>query len=340
MWRETTRHARNLRIFREELDGWLPARILDFHVHVFNPATLRGRRTWSCAGHPIRKYGFAELRRDLAELYPGRRTAAVCFGFPDRAFDLAANNRYVAAGADGRRFLALRLFDPNEDPAAVRRELSGGRYLGIKPYLNYVRGKPVNDIEIPDMLPDWAMRILDDLGQIVLLHIPRKARLADPVNQEQLVELCQRWPRARIVLAHVGRAYYLKCALGNLERLKRLPNLWYDLAMVSNPEVLEHVFATVPPDKLLYATDMPISVAPGKSVEINDQYSYITPAPWELSIHDTSGKIVYTSFVYEELRGIRKAVERLGLGGKFLRGVFFENGMRLLRSVQPDGKEQ
>lgn len=332
MWRRTTKHPEERRIFREEFAGWLPGRILDFHVHVFNPATLPKGKVYSCAGHPLRRYGFAELRRDLAELYPGRRTAAVCFGLPDRIYDGAVNNRYVAAGCDNRRFFAFRLLDPHEDPAAVRRELASGAYLGVKPYLNYVR-KPVDDVEIDDMLPPWAMEIVDELGLIVMLHIPRKRRLADPVNQEQLAALCRRWPNARVVLAHVGRAYFLKNVVGHLDRLKRLPNLWYDLAMVSNPEVLEHVFATVPADRVLYATDQPIAVAPGKSLEINNQYSYITPAPWKLAIHDTSGRVVYTCFAYEELRGIGKAVARLGLGRKFLNGLFYDNGMRLLQAA-------
>ncbi|MCX7935824.1 MAG: amidohydrolase, partial [Planctomycetota bacterium] len=168
-------------------------------------------------------------------------------------------------------------------------------------------------------------------------RIPRRERLADPLNQEQIISLCRRWPQAKIILAHVGRAYYLRCALGNLERLKCLPNLWYDLAMLNHWEVLEHLFAVVPPDKALYATDMPIALAPGKSVEINHQYTYITPLTWELAIRDTRGRIEYTSFVYEELRAIRRAVERAGLDQRFLRGLFFDNGMKLLHSIREKG---
>jgi hypothetical protein len=333
MWRETTRHARNRRIFREEFDAWLPPQVLDFHANVLNEAAARGRQPFAPGGHAVKKYDFADLRRDLTGLYPGRRTFAVCFGSPNPQYDLASNNRYIARGCDNRRFFAFRLLDPNEDPAAVGRELAAGEYLGIKPYLNYVRGKPADDVEIDDMLPPWAMEIVNQLGLIVMLHIPRKGRLADPVNQEQLVALCRRWPRAKIVLAHVGRAYCLKGVLGRLERLKRLPNLWYDLAMLNHWEVLEHLFTTVPAEKILYATDMPISLAPGKSVEINDQYSYITPVPWHLSIHDSGGRVNYTSFAYEELRAIRRAVERTRLGRRFLSGLFFDNGSGLLRSA-------
>ena len=66
-----------------------------------------------------------------------------------------------------------------------------------------------------------------------------------------------------------------------------------------------------------------LRVRPGKSVEINDQYTYVTPVPWELSISDDHKKLVFTSFVYEELRAIRKAVERLGLDRSFVEGLFF-----------------
>ncbi|HOE31544.1 MAG TPA: hypothetical protein PKX48_07730 [Planctomycetota bacterium] len=51
------------------------------------------------------------------------------------------------------------------------------------------------------------------------------------------------------------------------------------------------------------------------------------PVPWKLSISDERRKPVFTSFAYEELRGIRKAAQRRGLGRDFLRGLFYENGL-------------
>jgi len=60
---------------------------------------------------------------------------------------------------------------------------------------------PSNLVEIHEMLPEGIMGIADELGLMVMLHIPRKQRLADPVNQRQLIELCSAWPNAKIVLA-------------------------------------------------------------------------------------------------------------------------------------------
>ncbi len=333
MWRETTKHERNERIWREELEEFVPHRVLDFHVHVFNQATLPAGQTYPCAGHAISKYDYDDLRADLADAYPGRETYAVCFGLPHVEYDRAENNRYVAAGADGKRFYPFRLIGPAEDPAEVRRDIVESGFLGLKPYLDYVGKDDPNQVEIHEMLPAGIMEAADALGLIVMLHIPRKGRLADPLNQRQIVELATAWPRAKIVLAHIGRAYFLKNVVGHLEALKDLPNVYFDLAMLNNWEVLEYLFSQVAAEKVLYATDTPIALAPGKSVEINDHYTYVTPVPWHLSISDEHRKLVFTSFLYEELRAIRKAAGRLGLGREFVEGVFFTHGMRLLESV-------
>jgi hypothetical protein len=331
MWRETTRHGRNLKIWREELDAFLPARILDFHVHLLNAGVAPAGEPLSCAGHPIEKYDREDLEADLAATYPGRETLAVCFGFPEVGYDLRRNNEYVRARCDGRRFFALRLLDPKSDrPEDVAADLESGGFLGLKPYPDYVRKADVSAVEIPEMLPPWAMEIADARRAIVMLHIPRAGRLADPLNQRQIVELCIRYPRARIVLAHIGRAYYLKNVRGNLELLRGVPNLFFDLAMLNNADVLAYAFGELAPHKLLYGSDIPIALAPGKSVEINDQYTYVTPVPWKLSIDDPRGKLVFTSFLYEGLRAIKAAVERLGLGRDFVERLFYGNGMRLL----------
>ncbi|MDZ4860787.1 MAG: amidohydrolase family protein [Candidatus Hydrogenedentes bacterium] len=334
MWRQTTKFEQNQRIFSEEFDAFLPKRILDFHVHVFNRGVAPPKTPYSCGGHYIVHYDFDDLSHDLDAAYPGRETSAVCFGMPIVGYDTALNNHYIGEASDNKRFFGLRLLDlENDSPDALRQDLESGKFAGVKPYPDYVRKPDVNAVEIHEMLPDWVMQPVNDLGLLVMLHIPRKARLADPLNQQQLVELCTRYPRAQIVLAHIGRAYYLKNVIGNLDSLKNLPNLYYDLAMVNHWEVMEHLFATVDAKKILYASDIPIALAPGKSVEINNQYTYVTPVPWALSISDEHKKLQFTGFLYEELRAIKKAVERLDTPRAFVEDLFYNNGMALLQRV-------
>lgn len=339
MWRETTKHDRNKKIFDEELDDFLPDKILDIHVHVMNEGVLPAGRTFQSGGPEITSYTFEDLSQDLGECFPGRKTAALCFGLPLVEGDHQRNNDYVAEGSDHERFFGLRLLDPHRDDAeSVRRDLQGGRLLGLKPYPVYPRKANEATVEIPEMLPDWAMEVADEMGAAIMLHIPRPGRIADPVNQRQIRELCASYPRTRIILAHIGRAYYFKNIVGNLEGLVDIPNLYFDLAMVNNWEVMEYAFERIDPERILYGSDIPLALAPGKSVEINNHYTYVTPKPWSLSISDDHGKIPFTSFLYEELRAARKAIERIGLGRDYVEGLFYKNGMKLLQAVQKDMK--
>jgi len=334
MWRETTKHERNKKIFDEEFNDFLPPKILDFHVHVWNEGVLPPGKHIYSGGPAITSYTFEDLTTDLDECFPGRENLAVCFGAPVIEGDHQRNNDYVADGCDNQKYFGLRLLDPHRDNAtSVRRDLRGGRLLGLKPYPGYPRKADINLVEIPEMLPDWAMEVVNDYGALVMLHIPRPARLADPLNQKQLVELCAKYPRARIVLAHIGRAYYYKNVVGNLDALRDLPNLYYDFSMVNSWEVMEYAFGKLDASRILYGSDIAAALAPGKSVEINDQYTYVTPKPWSLSISDDHGKLVFTSFLYEEIRAVRKAVERLGLGREFVERIFYANGAQLLSEV-------
>ncbi len=334
MWKETTKYERNLRVFKEELEDFLPLKILDFHVHIFPKGTIPpGHEKFSCAGHKIEQYSFEELKEDFADFYPERDCYAVCFGIPYTECDTYKNNEYIAEYCDGKKFFSLRLLRPEDNPEIVTKEIREKNFLGFKPYLNYVN-KKVEDVQINDMLPCKLMEIAEKFSLIIMLHIPRKERLADPVNQKQIVELAENYPKAKIVLAHIGRAYFLKNIVGNLDKIKRFSNVYYDLAMLNNWEVLEYLFDNVESYKILYGTDTPIAIAPGKSVEINDQYTYVTPIPWELSISDDHKKLIFTSFLYEELRAIKKAAKRLNLSRSFIEDIFYNNGMELLKSVK------
>jgi len=334
VWKETTDKEKNLKIYNKEIRDFIPQEIFDFHIHVFNEESIpKGEPGFELPGVHIRSYTTPELKDDIKKIYPGKDYSAVVFGYPDEKYDHNINNKYVAENSDRKSIYPFRLIMPDEKPEKVEEELLSMRFLGVKPYLNYVRGKNVQDIEINDMLPPPLMEVIDKLGLIVMLHIPRSERLADPVNQEQIAALSEKSPNSKIVLAHIGRAYYLSNIVGHLEKIARLENVYCDIAMVNHWEVLEYLFNHFDRKRILYGTDLPIGICGGKSVEINNQYTYVTSKPWMLSISDDHQKLVFTSFIYEEIRAIKKAVNRLRLNDNFLEDLFFRNANQLIKRV-------
>jgi hypothetical protein len=160
-----------------------------------------------------------------------------------------------------------------------------------------------------------------------MLHIPRPGRLADPVNQTQMVELCRLYPKAKIIFAHIGRAYYLKSVLGALEGIAACPNAYLDTAMINHEGVLEYAFSHFPRERILFGADAPFALLRGKSVEINDQYAYLLGENYAMgtAIYDAAHAVAFTTFFYEQLRGIKLAAQRAGLSRSEIKGFFFDN---------------
>jgi len=330
-WNTPAERDYNLQIIDGELNDFLPEKIFDAHIHISPPDGFLPGEPCSCGGVPITSYTYEELKADLQIAYLGRHTGALCFGFPNPKLNLERNNAYVGSGADFKRFFSLRLLDPNRDnAAAVNSDIDRYGFLGLKPYPDYARPNDIPNAEIPEMLPDWAMEIAHERRLLVMLHIPRPKRMEDPLNRRQLRELCTRWPGAKIILAHVGRAYYLRGITGFLDDLRELPNLYFDLAMVQHWEVMRYLFEQVPIEKVLFGSDIPIALAQGKAVEINHQYTYVTPRPWPLALCDEKNKLQFTSFLNEELRAIRQAATAAKLSRSNVSSLFYNNARALV----------
>jgi hypothetical protein len=329
-WNEPNERDYNRRIFDEELNDFLPAKIFDAHVHIAGPGNIPAGQPYMCGGVPVTTYTYDDLAHDHALVFPGRATGALCFGFPVPTYDTAGSNGYVGGAADFRRFFPLRLLDPLRDTAAtVAADLDRYGFLGLKPYPDFARPTDIPNAEIPEMLPDWAMAMMHERRLLVMLHIPRPGRLEDPLNRRQIRELCARWPAAKIILAHSGRAYYRRGIVGLLDGLRELPNLYFDVATMQHWEVLAYLFREVATEKLLFGSDIPIGLAQGKAVEINHQYSYVTPRPWSLGLCDERSRLKFTSFLNEELRALRQAAEAAQWSRAQI-GAFFHDNARAL----------
>jgi hypothetical protein len=333
-WNDAAERDYNRKVFDEELNDFIPEKVFDAHVHVVGPNGLPSDRPFSCGGVPLTGYSYGELSADLAMAFPDRETGALCFGLPFPEYDTGSNNGYVGDGADFRRFFPLRLLDARNDTlAGVVEDLDRYGFLGLKPYPNYARPNDIANAEISEMLPDWAMALAHEGRLLVMLHIPRPGRLEDELNRRQIRNLCVRWPGAQIILAHAGRAYYRRGIVGLLDDLRALPNLYFDLAMVQNADVLGYLFREVPSERLLFGSDLPVGLAQGKAVEINHQYTYVTPRPWSLSLYDHDRRLRFTSFLNEELRAIRQAAESARLSRAAVAALFHDNAGELVDGV-------
>ena len=328
--------------YEPQIDGkvWLelrdetPDEIIDAHVHCFrardryragpvNPSLPSAANTFS----------FAKCEKVSSILWEGKRFKCVVFSSPSPESDTQAANRWVSRGAKKCGRPSVGLIRPEWQPADVAEMIDRNGHTGVKPYWNYVTGKAQNDVEIEDMVPPDTLGLLEERGLVLLLHIPRAARLADPVNLASLHRICRRHPRLPVVLAHAGRSYGMDQApsLDEFRKLARHDNLRIEFSMVQSVDVVRTCLDSFGWRRCLFGTDLPIAEIKGKVVTINGQNLFITRRPysWSVSPGGPALRMRCTFFAYEIVRAIVAAMKELRLGARARDAVFRTNAAQL-----------
>ena len=274
---------------------------------------------------------FADVQK---RLWPGRTVGALVFGTVGPRDDIEAMNAYVGESARICGWEALMVPEMTDDNDTILAKVRAGGFLGLKPYWTFVTWKHQNDVTLEDMVTP-AMREAADRGRLlVMVHIPRPGRLADPVNIAGMRKLCSDAPNATIVLAHFGRAYFPE-AIGDGLALAAIDNLHVDLSMVQHSEVIEAALRAFGSRRVMFGLDLPVAQEKGKLISVNGQRHFFTKRAHSWSVHAEPGsyEVRCTLFAYEMVRAIQRAATNLGLTDSEIEDVFHNNAHRLTHSI-------
>jgi hypothetical protein len=194
-------------------------------------------------------------------------------------------------------------------------------------------GDDYGDMRVEDMVGPTERALANDRGLVMLLHVPRRGRLADPVVQAGVRWLSAECPRAKIVLAHCGRCYLpgeMKAAIACLHGLE---NVRMDTAMVMDPVVLQIAFNEIGPGRLVFGTDFPIAAMRGRRVQVWDHWVDVVLPGYPPSAFRVEGDNYRAGYMAREIvLAIRWAAEMVGISDAERDGIFHDNGMALLKS--------
>jgi len=330
--------------YASRLRGFVPERVIDFHVHIRPADKPRavppGVAAWAmAAGAPCR---IEQVREAYGLMLPGVSVAPLVFGNPLRVDRVEANNAYVGAAAEQAGVPALLMNLPDWPTGDLEGRLDEHGFVGVKPYFTLAPHRPPNEVCIFDFLPPHQLEALDRRKAIVMLHLPRPGRLADPCNVRQLLEIARGYPRLGLVAAHVGRAYCVEDLGTALEALGPAEGVCFDISANTNAEVFRRLIAAVGPRRILFGSDLPITRM--RMRRICDAGRYVNLVPRGLygdlagdpHVREVEAPLAdeLTLFLYEELDAFRRAAETAGLGEAEVRDVFFGNAQRLLSAAR------
>ena len=335
------------RIYEEELRDFLPEKILDVHTHVWLDSLTEplpeGEESRVVAWPTLvaKDNSIEDLIETYRLLFPGKDVSALMFTNEVHSIKGgAANNDYVAQASKKTGWPALYYSHPTQSPDEVERMIRRGGFVGIKSYLDLAPAYiPEAEIRIFDFFPKEQLKRMDELGAVVMLHIPRNGRLRDPVNLEQILEIKALFPNVRLIIAHIGRAY-VKEDVGNAftDYLNRVPDLMYDFTANCCEYAITEVIKNAGPEHVMYGTDMPILRMRTHRIEENGTYINLVPPglygdpSQDRHLREVSSEEAekITFFVYEELLAFKRACEKLGCTREDVAAMIYGNAKKLI----------
>ena len=336
-------------VYEKELKDFLPDKIFDVHCHVWKDEhifrTEENKKKAVIWPSLVAKDNPVE---DLIETYkimfPDKKAKALMFGNTTENRTCLKNmNDYVSSCSKETGFPALYFSHPEESAEELEKAIVSGGFLGVKSYLTISDPSiPVDDIRIFDFFPRRQLEVLNDLGGIVMCHIPRKLRFKDPVNLADIKEIAVNYKNLKLIIAHIGRAY-VPSDMGNaLEYLSDCKNLLFDFCANTCDYAMEKTLLSVGPDRMMFGSDLPILRMRMKRIEENGTYINLVPPKiygdpaQDSHLREVSPEQAenLTYFMYEEILAFKKAALKVGLTRPQIENVFFNNAENLTSSVR------
>lgn len=321
--------------YEQNLKHRIPERIFDVHVHLNLPEHIpeisekRLFSDWAFECGLVlpceTAYAYA------AQMFPDTDYRIAGFPWPIQEAWLKENNGYLLEEKRKGRITPFMAVRPDFSEDYLEEQIKF--FCGFKPYPDLVSTVKGDEISIFRFLPHRQLALLNRHRKAVVIHLPRKGRIASPDNVKELLEIRQRYPEIRIVIAHFGRSFnpvYLQEALAQMGT--DAAGFFYDTAAVLNPQVYRLAFERLPLNRILYGTDAPIMLWHGKRTWTERTYINLAREPYSWNTHaeGEAAEAGYTLFLYEQMKVILDLLEEMGLGEEVKDDLFYGNAARLL----------
>jgi len=330
--------------YKSFIKDFLPKKIIDIHTHIWRKSdyfeNLQKNRIVSWPMLVADENPVEQLLETYKVLFPDTEVTPLVFGnVPHDSGELERFNNYVSEVSSEINIPGLIFSHPKWSAETLEQKIISGKFIGVKSYLSLSKPEiPVADITIFDFFPKHHLEVLDKLGMIMMLHIPRSLRLKDPVNLKQLIEIENNYPNVKLIVAHVGRAYCKEDIGDAFEVLSDTKNMMFDFSANCNSFVFEKLIQAVGPKRILFGSDLPILKMRTHRICENGKYINLVPKglygdvssyPNMREVSDVEAEKI-TFFLYEELAAFFKAAKECNLAKNDLEDIFYNNAIKII----------
>ena len=319
--------------FAKELDSFVPDKIFDSHAHLYEIHHWASRSLIE-KGPPV--VTLEEFRRQMEWITPGRETTGLFFGAGLSEARYEESNRFVAGEvARDPQSRGQLIVSPKLDADQVRTLVKRHRFVGLKVYHTFASRTPTWDAEVKEYLTEEHMRVAHEEGLSITLHMVRARAMADPANQAQIRFYCEKYPNARLILAHAARGFNPHHTIEGIRALEGLRNVWCDSSAVTEAGAFEAIIETLGHDRLMWGSDFPISHFRGRCVAIGDEFLWLYENTLDWDTAAGYARVQPFFVAHESLRALKLAATRMHLSDSQVEDIFRTNGLKLFGLCPP-----
>lgn len=318
------------------LDDFLPEKIFDMHMHIgsaqvspdqWAPGSINAE-----AGDEVTMDTYL---RDVGPFFPNaKKIRANMILFPSKTMaDPTSGNRDAGTALVVRELqkhpecVGEIMVCAADTVADIEKQLIHPQIRGFKCY-HITADKPQTwQCGIGEYLPDSAWQVANERGMCITLHMVRDQALADAGNRSYILEMSDRYPNAKLILAHAARSFASWTAFETVRELADHPNVYFDLSAVCEPTAFYEILRTCGHKRVFWGSDYPVSAYRGKCVSIGSTFLWLYREQLEMCSSKTnfSPCLVGT----ENLLATRMACKMLDLDREAVADIFYNNAMEL-----------
>ncbi|MDA0660173.1 MAG: amidohydrolase family protein [Planctomycetota bacterium] len=314
-------------IWEEELQDFVPLRVFDAHIHLLNKqhlssSTPSGFDDWAQAD-------LSALQQWAHRLYPARETHFLALGTPAPGIDVSAHNDWCLAQIKKdpqSRF--NELVTPSCSLHDIERRVRVRGAIGLKPYRLFSVTGDVAQCRIHEFFPHSQMELANELGLWVTMHLSRFHGCADAYNLQDLHEYTtNRYPNIKWILAHCARSFTYWPIRQAIDRLRDMPNIWYDLSAVTDVRPMITLFTRENTQRIFYGSDgLDSTYFRGQYVALGRAWQGLNTAEMALKFPHCDGRPILA--IYEQLLSMKHAAEIAQWSSDDINDVFWRNACR------------
>jgi len=315
-------------IWEEELEAFVPDRILDAHVHLFNRADFSKLPPRLSDREDDR---LADLNAWAQVLYPGRRMNYLILGYPLPGIDVAHHIRFVNSEMEQMPEVRCnRLVTPSCKIEDIARDVDHPQIIGLKPYRTYSVTGDIAQCRIHEFLPHEQMEFANERGLWVTMHLSRHAACADRQNLDDLEEYTtKRYPNIKWLLAHCARSFTYWPIEHAIERLRNMPNIHYDTSAVTDVRPYVTLLTKEDTSRIFWGSDaVTAAFFHGIYAALGRSWQHFDADHSELNFPHCDGRPILA--VYEQLMSLKFAAEIAQLSRDQIEDIFWRNATTAL----------